>query len=181
MVHAAEMAAPWKDYDLRRRCILALSSMARPFHDKWNKHNQALKWAYWLGSVHTVHPNAVHHHQTRINRQDTAIGCSGGDGLVQQPRSGCISRVSTSRRHHRQMKALARPDPAILRLGWARFWHMQPKPDLKDWMKIAPLYKVSPLALAVQTPLKSKMIHNQSNSFWWFCWVEVTYTFFLRP
>lgn len=87
------------------------------FHDKWNKHNRALKWAYWLGSVHPIHRNTVHHHQKRINRQDTAIGCSAGDGLFQLPRLGCISRDSNTRRHHRQMKALAWPDPEILSLG----------------------------------------------------------------
>jgi len=149
------------------------------FHNKWNKHNQTLKWAYWLGSVYSNHWNTVHYHQKYINRPDKVIGCSDGDGLVQQPRLGCISRDSNARRHHRQMKVLAWPDPEILSLG-DEHGPDTCNPSLIEWLnEIAPLNKVIPLGLAVQTPLKGKMIHNPSNLFWWFSWVEVIYSFFV--
>jgi len=43
--------------------------------------------------------------------------------------------------------------------------------------EIAPINKVIPLGLAVQAPLKGKMIHNPNNLFWRFSWV-VPYSFF---
>jgi len=42
--------------------------------------------------------------------------------------------------------------------------------------EIAPINKVIPLGLAVQAPLKGKMIHNPNNLFWRFSWV-VPYSF----